>query len=268
MLVSRVACIAKLQHKAIGYSGPLSRQLLCYRSLVSEVRSALRNLVEVVLASMLLSGDAERDRKDWPELGIKYVLPCTAQRVSLLTQYPRLPFVDDNDCGLGIAVRTYLDDLPLQATPTSPEARAEVKSKGKEWFQHSESFTGNLDLAFKLWDAVCTCPLRLTELRAWLTTLYRSTWEHSMQARRSRMRSCGTMRTSGCRSDDERSKALYRREDFGLIMYAGRIRASCFPTIDLHELSWNLMADSLLYYYLVRKQKRIEALTVGPGTQS
>jgi len=71
MLVSRVACIAKLQHKTIGYSGPLSRQLLCYRSLISEVRSALRNLVEVVLASLLLSGDADRDRKDWPELGIK-----------------------------------------------------------------------------------------------------------------------------------------------------------------------------------------------------
>lgn len=70
------------------------------------------------------------------------------------TVFSRLPFIDDNDCGLGIAVRTYLDDLPLQADPTSPEARAEVKLKGKEWFQHSESFTGNLDLAFKLWDAV------------------------------------------------------------------------------------------------------------------
>lgn len=73
MLVSRVACIAKLQHKPIGYSGPLSRQLLCYRSLISEVRSALRNLIEVVMAGLLLSGDAERDRNDWPELGIKYV---------------------------------------------------------------------------------------------------------------------------------------------------------------------------------------------------
>jgi hypothetical protein len=51
-------------------------------------------------------------------------------------------------------VRTYLDDLPLQADPTSPEARLEVKSKGKEWFQHSDSFTSNLEKAFKLWDAV------------------------------------------------------------------------------------------------------------------
>ena len=71
-----------------------------------------------------------------------------------ITDLARLPFIDDSNCGLGIAVRTYLDDLPLQNDPTSPEARAEVKAKGKEWFQHSESFTGNLDMAFKLWDAV------------------------------------------------------------------------------------------------------------------
>ncbi|CAL5870703.1 uncharacterized protein PFLUO_LOCUS4943 [Penicillium psychrofluorescens] len=136
MLVSRVACIAKLQHKSIGYSGPLSRQLLCYRSLIAEVRSTLRNLIEVVMAGLFLSGEADRDRNDWTEMSMK------------------LPFIDDNDCGLGIAVRTYLDDLPLQADPTSPDARAEVKAKGKEWFQHSESFTGNLDRAFQLWDAV------------------------------------------------------------------------------------------------------------------
>lgn len=66
----------------------------------------------------------------------------------------RLPFINDNDCGLGIAVRTYLDDLPLQSDPTSSEARAEVKAKGKDWFQHSDSFSGNLDMAFKLFDAV------------------------------------------------------------------------------------------------------------------
>lgn len=155
MLVSRVACIAKLQHKSIGYSGPLSRQLLCYRSLISEVRNALRNLIEVVLTGLLLSGDADRDRKDWTEMTIKYVAYSPRRKTeAVLILFSRLPFIDDNDCGLGIAVRTYLDDLPLQADPTSPEARAEVKSKGKEWFQHSESFTGNLDQAFKLWDAV------------------------------------------------------------------------------------------------------------------
>lgn len=86
MLVSRVACVGKLQHKSIGYSGPLSRQLLCYRSLISEVRSALRNLVEVVLTGMLLGGDADRDRNDWNEMAIKYV-PQTPSGVS----YSNLP---------------------------------------------------------------------------------------------------------------------------------------------------------------------------------
>ncbi|KAL1966789.1 hypothetical protein VTN77DRAFT_3754 [Rasamsonia byssochlamydoides] len=136
MLVSRVACIGKLRHKSIGYSGPLSRQLLSFRSLVSAVRSTLRDLIEVVLAGLLLSGEADRDVNSLTEMSVK------------------LPFINDNDCGLGIAVRTYLDDLLHQNNPTSAEARAEVKSKGKEWFQHSESFTANLDAAFHLWDAI------------------------------------------------------------------------------------------------------------------
>lgn len=153
MLMSRVACIAKLQHKNIGYSGPLSREMLCYRSLISEVRATLRNLIEVVLAGLFLNGDADRDRTDWTDMSLK----CVALFVcDCRTNSFRLPFIDDNDCGLGIAVRTYLDDLPLQANPTSPEARTEAKGKGKDWFQHSESFTGNLDTAFRLWDAVST----------------------------------------------------------------------------------------------------------------
>ena len=118
--------------------------------------------------------------------------------LSLMLIYPhRLPFIDDNDCGLGIAVRTYLDDLPLQANPTSPEARSEVKAKGKEWFQHSESFTGNLDLAFKLWDAVSYILLGHDRLQLIPHFDYRSTRARRLLGRRSRIRSCGTMQTSG-----------------------------------------------------------------------
>jgi hypothetical protein len=70
LLISRVACIAKLRHNSIGYSGPLSRQLVAYQAVVSAVRSSLRNLVEVCLTGLLLSGDATRDRNDWSELGL------------------------------------------------------------------------------------------------------------------------------------------------------------------------------------------------------
>lgn len=108
---------------------------------MSEVRSTLRNLIEVILAGLFLNGDADRDRNDWTDMSVK------------------LPFINDNDCGLGIAVRTYLDDLPLQGTSITPEARAEVKAKGKDWFQHSDSFSGNLDMAFKLFDAVSSFTL-------------------------------------------------------------------------------------------------------------
>ncbi|KAK2879310.1 hypothetical protein FQN49_001006 [Arthroderma sp. PD_2] len=136
LLISRVACFGKIQHKPIGYSGPLSRQLLSFRSLISTVRATLRDLIEVILATLLLGGEASRDRDDWAELSLS------------------LPFIDDNDCGLAIAVRTYLDDLPQEPEPTPQAVRDEVKSKGKEWFQHSHSFSENLDTSFHLWDAI------------------------------------------------------------------------------------------------------------------
>jgi hypothetical protein len=71
LLISRVACIGKLHHKDIGYSGPLSRQLLSFRSLISVVRSTLRDLIEVVLVGLLLSGEADRDLRDLTELSVR-----------------------------------------------------------------------------------------------------------------------------------------------------------------------------------------------------
>ena len=109
-------------------------------------------------------------------------------------QMPRLPFINDNDCGLGIAVRTYLDDLPLQANPTSPAARTEVKAKGKDWFQHSDSFSGNLDLAFKLWDAVSdSSHVVLFSKSMHVLTIWdtRSTKQRKVPERNSKKRSLG-----------------------------------------------------------------------------
>jgi len=71
---------------------------------------------------------------------------------------PSLPFIDDNDCGLGIAVRTYFDDLPNHGDKPLGEVVELVKGKGKTWFQHGHSFSGNLEKAFKLWDAVSLFP--------------------------------------------------------------------------------------------------------------
>ena len=51
-------------HPAKGYSGPLSRQILAFHSLVTELRLRLRDLLEMNIAVMFLEGDVERIRED------------------------------------------------------------------------------------------------------------------------------------------------------------------------------------------------------------
>jgi len=68
LLISRCATLLKLRHQSNGYTGPLSKNLLAFRSLVSEVRSADRDLVEAILASMFLYAQAKRERDDGWEL--------------------------------------------------------------------------------------------------------------------------------------------------------------------------------------------------------
>jgi hypothetical protein len=61
LLVSRVACFAGLRHKSIGFTGPLSRHLLAYTSMISAVRGSLRNVVEMSLFGLLANYHVERN---------------------------------------------------------------------------------------------------------------------------------------------------------------------------------------------------------------
>lgn len=47
----------------------------------------------------------------------------------------------------------FLDDLCNYPDPTSESTRAEVKKKGQAWIMHGD-FSGSLDDAFRIWDAV------------------------------------------------------------------------------------------------------------------
>ncbi|GAM90607.1 hypothetical protein ANO11243_086520 [Dothideomycetidae sp. 11243] len=141
LLVSRVACLGRLQHKAIGYTGPLSRHLLAYKSLVSVVRQSQRDLLDMSLCTMFLDGDIDRQI---PEQDLKN---CG------LTD--SLPFIRDVDCALGIAVKHYLDELSAQQDPTSPQSRQAIRDKGRSsWFPHALDFSASLEYAFNLWDAL------------------------------------------------------------------------------------------------------------------
>ena len=72
MLVSSVACLGKIRHSAKTYSGPLSRHMLAYHSIVSNMHGSLRDLLEMIVAAMFLEGLVDRDRNDWADISLGY----------------------------------------------------------------------------------------------------------------------------------------------------------------------------------------------------
>jgi hypothetical protein len=154
-LVSRIACFGRLKHRAVGYSGPLDRQLLSYSYMIRAVRSSLRDLIETILVSMFLSYDAERDREQYSDLIAAYAVQHPFRCCLRLTS-GSLPFLNDNGCGLGIATRTYFDAINKDGTQPTDKLKGQIKAQEKPytWFQFVSSLTKNLDNAFKLWDAV------------------------------------------------------------------------------------------------------------------
>jgi hypothetical protein len=73
ILIGRTSCLLKLRHNAIGYTGPLSKNLLAFHSLIKAVRETDRDLVEAITASMFLNGQVSRERSDFGEIGRRYV---------------------------------------------------------------------------------------------------------------------------------------------------------------------------------------------------
>jgi hypothetical protein len=65
-----------------------------------------------------------------------------------------LPLGTDINVGLGIAVKTYLDDYVK--LDTTPEQRAELKhSYAAKFLPNSVNIAEDLDVAFALFDAIC-----------------------------------------------------------------------------------------------------------------
>jgi hypothetical protein len=132
LLISRCASLLKLRHQANGYTGPLSKNLLAFRSLVSEVRSADRDLVEAILASMFMYAQAKRNRDNGWELS------------------HQLPFLYDPDVALGIAVKTYLDDL----LPNDPHKSQKLEQFPGVYVPYAVSFTEDFTVACSFFDAL------------------------------------------------------------------------------------------------------------------
>jgi hypothetical protein len=134
MLISRVACLGTVEHDKIGYTGPLSRNLLAYHQMSAAVRGALRDLIEAHAGYIFCSGSVQRV---WNN-------PMYTNLAASLS------FVNEPDLGLGIVVKSYLDEL------SSPKP-AQIEA----WFHHVHDIDGNLKKAWNMWDAVCLSTFRL-----------------------------------------------------------------------------------------------------------
>jgi len=73
ILIGRTACLLKLRHHNIGYTGPLSKNFLAFHSIIKAVRETDRDLIEAIAASMFLNSQADRNRDDFQELGARLV---------------------------------------------------------------------------------------------------------------------------------------------------------------------------------------------------
>lgn len=62
-LLSRCAVLLNLRHEAIGYTGPLRKDMLTYLSQVSAVREADRDLVDAITLHLFLNNKAKRERE-------------------------------------------------------------------------------------------------------------------------------------------------------------------------------------------------------------
>ncbi|KAK5656330.1 hypothetical protein OQA88_4710 [Cercophora sp. LCS_1] len=134
LLISRCATLLKLRHEANGYTGPLNKNLLAFRSLASEVRSTDRDLIEALLASMFMYAQANRTRDDNWELS------------------HGLPFLSDPDVAFGIAVKTYFDDIGADWTAEKKLERK--KAFPDQYVPYATCFAEDLDVACSFFDSL------------------------------------------------------------------------------------------------------------------
>ncbi|OAA72269.1 XPG I-region protein [Cordyceps fumosorosea ARSEF 2679] len=134
VLISQAATLLKLRHQVFGYTGPLNKSLLMFRSLSSAIREADRGLIEGIVASMFMYGQCQRERDDYLEIS------------------HTLPFLQEPDIGLGIAVRTFFDDDEVS---DGKEARAKrLEEFPKTFVPYAEGLTEDFRLAVDFFNSI------------------------------------------------------------------------------------------------------------------
>lgn len=146
LLVMRTVSLLQMTFKPAQWTAPLSRELLVFNSFVKSTSRAMRNLVEMISMSLLLRGDARRNRDDYLDISLS------------------LPFQTDVNTGMGILVKCYLDGLlTYRGGPVLPdqvddaevvEAKQGVLGALDDTFANVRDIRQELGRSFRFWDAV------------------------------------------------------------------------------------------------------------------
>lgn len=138
LLLSRLASYVSLSHKSTGYSGPLSRTILSFGSIISRQYLAYRQLVEATVVALLATGEVDRVHlkltnkellKSAPSLSAASHESENDEPVSTdiwNNIAPLLPFAQAPNCGTGVAMKMYLEraatSSDISATTTATVA--------------------------------------------------------------------------------------------------------------------------------------------------
>ncbi|EFY87968.1 XPG I-region protein [Metarhizium acridum CQMa 102] len=134
VLISQCATLLKLRHQVYGYTGPLNKSLLAFRSQSSAVREVDRDLIEAIVASMFMYGQSRRDREDYLEIS------------------QRLPFLQEPDIGLGIAVRTFFDED--DASHSKEKRNERLEEFPKTFVPFAEALTDDFRICVDFFNAL------------------------------------------------------------------------------------------------------------------
>lgn len=155
LLVMRCMSLVPMQYKPDAWTAPVSRELLVFNSFVRSLGRSMRHLVEMIASSMLLRGDARRNRDDYLDIGLS------------------LPFQSDANTGLGVVIKCYAEAFiafcgaaPTAETRDTPDivsSREEVLVMLEETFGNVRSVRGELQRAFRFWDRLMVAVRQLAE---------------------------------------------------------------------------------------------------------
>ncbi|CAG8453923.1 4770_t:CDS:10 [Acaulospora morrowiae] len=141
LLISRTLSLIPAKFKGVPWVGPLCRELLVFNSFVKVLTRSLRNLCEMLTLSMFLNGDCVKERQDYLDIALS------------------LPFLNDVNTGLGIIVKTYLENvIAFSKEGDSKSVNSshinDALKKIEDTFTACESAKSDLENGFLFWDEI------------------------------------------------------------------------------------------------------------------